>query len=43
MKRTNKFDFSKVIEDEKFAKVVKESSKNAMQKPFEITPSQITA
>ena len=39
----DRFDFSKVIEDERFAKALKESSKNAMQKPFEITPSQITA
>lgn len=39
----DRLDFSKVIEDEKFASVVKESVKNAMQKPFEVTNSQITA
>lgn len=36
-------DFTKIIEDEKLASVVKESVKNAVNTPFSVTQSQITA
>lgn len=39
----DKLDFAKIVGDEKFAKVVKESVKNAIDSPFSVTNSQITA